>query len=179
MPEQFPSFIVKTRFIKSRFILLMSLLLILAFISLGAINRVSSKAPDVTFSTITGKKIALKELRDKPVIVTFWATDCPGCIKEIPHLIDLYTQYHKQGLEIIAVAMYYDPPNHVITLTEDLHLPYNVALDLQAEHAHAFGDVQLTPSTFLISPEGRLVMKKVGLLDQPALKTQIETLLKG
>jgi len=56
-----------------------------------------------------------------------------------------------QGLEIIAVAMYYDPPNHVITLAEDLQLPYHVALDLKAEHAHTFGDVQLIPSTFLIS----------------------------
>jgi len=179
MPEQFPSFIVKTRFIKSRFILLMSLLLILAFISLGAINRVSSKAPDVTFSTITGKKVALKDLRGKPVIVTFWATDCPGCIKETPDLIDLYTQYHKQGLEIIAVAMYYDPPNHVITLTEDLHLPYNVALDLQAEHAHAFGDVQLTPSTFLIDPDGLIALKITGAFDLAEMKTRVETFTKG
>ena len=179
MPEQFPSFIVKTRFIKSRFILLMSLLLILAFISLGAINRVSTKAPDVTFTTLTGKKIALKDLRGKPVIVTFWATDCPGCMKEIPHLIDLYTQYHKQGMEIIAVAMYYDPPNHVITLTEDLHLPYNVALDLQAEHAHAFGDVQLTPSTFLIDPDGLIALKITGAFDLAEMKTRVETFTKG
>jgi peroxiredoxin len=156
MPEQ-P--IVKTRFTVYRSILVTSSLLILAFISINAINRISTKAPDATFTTITGKKIALKDLRGKPVIVTFWATDCPGCIKEIPDLIDFYTQYHKQGLEIIAVAMYYDPPNHVITLTEDLQLPYHVALDLNAEHAHTFGDVQLIPSTFLISPDGLIDVK--------------------
>jgi peroxiredoxin len=179
MPEQFPPFIVKTRFIKSRFILLMSLLLILAFISLDAINHVSSKAPDVIFSTITGKKIALKDLRGKPVIVTFWATDCPVCIKEIPDLIDLYTHYHKQGLEIIAVSMYYDPPNHVITLTEDLQLPYNVALDLSAELAHAFSNVQLTPSTFLIGPNGLIALKITGAFDLVEMKTRIETFTKG
>jgi peroxiredoxin len=174
MPEQFPP-----RFIASRFILLVSLLLALAFISIDAINRVSTKAPDVTFATITGKKIALKDLRGKPVIVTFWATDCPACIKEIPDLIDLYTQYHKQGLEIIAVAMYYDPPNHVVTLTENLQLPYNVALDLKAENAHAFGDVQLTPSTFLISPDGSFALKKTGAFEPEEMKTRIETLTKG
>jgi len=179
MPEQFPPSIAKTRFIPSRFILLASLLSVLIFISIDLINHISTKAPDVTFTTITGKKIALKDLRGKPVIITFWATDCRGCIKEIPHLIDLYTQYHKQGLEIIAVAMYYDPPNHVVILTEDRQLPYNVALDLQAEHAHAFGDVQLIPSTFLISPDGLITLKKTGAFDPAEMKTHIETLTLG
>jgi peroxiredoxin len=179
MPEQFPRSIAETRFTATRSILVTFLLLVLAFISINAINRVSTKAPDVTFTTITGKKIALKDLRGKPVIVTFWATDCPGCMKEIPQLIDLYTQYHKQGLEIIAVAMYYDPPNHVVTMTEDRQLPYNVALDLKAEHAHAFGDVQLIPSTFLISPDGSFALKKTGDFDSAEIKTRIETLTLG
>jgi peroxiredoxin len=145
----------------------------------NVINRAATKAPDVTFTTITGKKIALKELRGKPVIVTFWATDCPSCIKEIPHLIDLYTQYHQQGLEIIAVAMYYDPPNHVVTMTGDQQLPYHVALDLKAEIAHAFGDVQLIPSTFLITPDGLIVLKKTGAFDPAEIKTRIETFTLG
>jgi peroxiredoxin len=175
MPEQFPSSTVG-----SRFILLASLLLALVFISIASITRIpTKKAPDVTFTTITGKKIALKDLRGKPAIITFWATDCPACIKEIPDLIDLHTHYHQQGLEIIAVAMYYDPPNHVITLTEDLQLPYHVALDLKAELAHAFGDVQLTPSTFLITPDGLIDLKKTGAIDPAEMKTRIETLTKG
>ena len=179
MPEQFPISIVKRRFTASRFILLVSLLLVLVFISTDLINHARTQSLDVTFTTITGKKIALKDLRGKPVIVTFWATDCPGCIKEIPDLIDLYTQYHMQGLEIIAVAMYYDPPNHVVTLTEDLQLPYNVALDLNAEIAHAFGDVQLTPSTFFIGPDGLFALKKTGAFDPAEMKTLIETLTLG
>jgi peroxiredoxin len=179
MPDQLPSSMLKTRFIASQFILLASLLIVLVFILVNVINPAANKAPDVTFATITGQKIALKELRGKPVIVTFWATDCPGCIKEIPHLIDLYNQYHQQGLEIIAVAMYYDPPNHVVTLTEDQHLPYHVALDLTAEIAHAFGDVQLIPSTFLISPDGLIALKKTGTFDPAELKTLIETITKG
>ena len=179
MPEQFPISIVKRRFTASRFILLVSLLLVLVFVSTDLINQSRTQSPDVTFTTITGKKIALKDLRGKPVIVTFWATDCPGCIKEIPDLIDLYTQYHKQGLEIIAVAMYYDPPNHVITLTEVLQLPYNVALDLNAEFAHAFSDVQLTPSTFLIGPDGLIALKITGAFNLAEMKNRIETFTKG
>ena len=174
MPEQSPFPIIKSRFIASRFILVVALLSVIAFVSITLLNRIPTKAPDVIFTTITGKKIALEALRGKPVIVTFWATDCPGCIKEIPYLIDLYTQYHQQGLEIIAVAMYYDPPNHVVTLTEDLQLPYNVALDLKAEHAHAFGDVQLIPSTFLITPDGSVALKKTGVFDPAEIKTLLK-----
>jgi peroxiredoxin len=179
MPEQFPPSLVKTRFTAYRSLLVAFLLLVLAFISINVINRASTQAPDVTFTNITGKKIALKDLRGKTVIVTFWATDCPGCIKEIPVLIDLYRQFHKQGLEIIAVAMYYDPPNHVVTMTEDQQLPYDVALDLKAEHALAFGDVQLIPSTFLIGPDGLIDLKITGAFDPAKMKTRIETLTKG
>ncbi len=178
MLEKFPSSLTRILVVTSRYILLASLLLGLAF-SLVSINRITAKAPDVTFTTITGKKIDLKALRGKPVIVTFWATDCPGCIDEIPLLIDLYKQYHKHGLEIIAVAMYYDPPNHIVALTEDQKLPYHVALDLKADHAHAFGDVQLIPSTFLISPDGLIAIKKTGALDPAEIKTRIETFTKG
>lgn len=179
MPELFPPSNVKTRFITSQYILLAVLSSVLVFLSINASNIVSTEAPDVTFTTITGKKIALRALRGKPVIVTFWATDCPGCIKEIPHFIDLYKQYHQQGLEIIAVAMYYDPPNHVVTMTKDQQLPYDVALDLKAEHAHAFGDVQLIPSTFLITPDGWLALKKTGAFDPVEMKTRIEALTSG
>ena len=136
-------------------------------------------APHVTFTTITGKKIELAKLQGNPVIVTFWATDCPGCIREIPHLIQLYNQFHPLGLEIIAVAMYYDPPNHVVEMTKAKQLPYDVALDLKAEHAYAFGQVQLTPTTFLISSAGIIIKQKTGEFDITDMKHQLENLFKG
>ncbi|MFZ2313659.1 MAG: TlpA disulfide reductase family protein [Methylobacter sp.] len=157
-------------------------LLLLALISVAlcvGCSKAITSAPDVTFTTITGKKIALKDLRGKPVMVTFWATDCPSCVKEIPHLIELYTQYHARGLEMIAVAMYYDPPNHVVDMTKARQLPYDVALDLKSELALAFGDVMLTPSTFLIAPDGSVALRKTGIFDLAEMKTRIESFLKG
>ncbi len=153
-------------------------LLLLLLISIGCSKAITT-APDVTFTTITGQKIALKDLRGRPVIVTCWATDCASCIEEIPDLIDLYTRYHASGLEMIAVAMSYDPPNHVIDMTKAKQLPYNVALDLSSEHAQSFGGVMFTPSTFLIAPDGSVVKKQIGLFDMAKMKTNIESLLKG
>ncbi|KAF3982532.1 MAG: TlpA family protein disulfide reductase [Methylococcales symbiont of Hymedesmia sp. n. MRB-2018] len=132
------------------------------------------RAPDEIFTTITGKKIELKKLHGKPVLITFWATDCAICIKEIPHLIELYQQFHPQGLEIIAVAMYYDPPNHVLFMSQAKQIPYTIALDLKGHHAQAFGRIQYTPTTFLISPTGDIVMKKTGILDRGNIQQQIK-----
>lgn len=143
------------------------------------IKQSTNKAPDVIFSTITGQQVALKDLQGKPVIVTFWATDCPECVKEIPLFINLYYQFHSKGLEVIAVAMPYDPPNHVITLTNELHIPYAIALDLSSELTHAFGDVELTPSTFLIRPDGSIETRYLGAFNIAELTTRIETLIKG
>ena len=153
--------------------------LLLTLVILIGCSKTITSAPDITFTTLTGQKIALKDLRGKPVIVTFWATDCPSCIKEIPDLIELYPQYHASGLEMIAVAMYYDPPNHVVDMTKAKQLPYPVALDLNSEHADAFGGIMFTPCTFLIAPDGSVVKKEIGLFNLAKMKTNIEPLLKG
>ncbi len=153
-------------------------LLLLLLVAIGCGKTISS-APDVTFTTLTGQKIALKALRGKPVLVTFWATDCPSCLEEIPVLIDLYNRHHDSGLEMIAVAISYDPPNHVIDLTKERQLPYNVALDLNSEFAQAFGGVMFTPSTFLLAPDGSVINHQIGLFDPEKLNTMIQALIKA
>lgn len=136
-------------------------------------------APDVTFMTLKGEKIALKNLRGKPVLVTFWATDCPSCVKEVNDFVDLYQQFHSKGLEIIAVAMVYDPPNHVVEMTQAKQIPYFVALDLQAKHALAFGKIEFTPTTFLINPAGQIVFSKIGRFDFEDMKHRLQQFLSG
>lgn len=162
--------------IKHKIFALLALLPVLAWL-VGI--AMPPKALDDTFTTLAGHAIALKDLRGKPALVTFWATDCPGCIKEIPDLIALYRQYHARGLEIIAVTMYYDPPSHVVAMTEAKQLPYPVALDIAAEHARAFGGVNLTPSTFLIGLDGAIARQYTGAFDPAELAAHIENLLKG
>lgn len=136
-----------------------------------------STAPDVTFKIIDGRQISMEKLRGKPVLVTFWATDCPGCIKEMPHLITLYNEFSQKGLEIIGVAMSYDPPNQVIELTKNRQVPYPISLDVDGSIARAFDDVMLTPTSFLIGPDGTVLKRKIGEMDMESLKSQITSLL--
>ena len=133
-------------------------------------------APNVNFKTINGETIRLADLKGKPTLVTFWATDCPGCIEEIPHLITLHNELARDGLTIIAAAMHYDPPNHVIAMAKSKQLPYAVALDIDGALAKNFDNVQLTPTTFLIDRAGNIVLQKVGVFDLADMRKRLSQL---
>lgn len=128
-----------------------------------------SAAPDVTFTTLEGEKISMRDLKGKVALVNFWATDCPGCIKEMPQLIETYHQYKNKGFEIIAVAMPYDPPAQVLNYTKMKNLPFPVMHDGLAEVTRSFGNVSLTPTAFIYDKNGKLLRHTIGELDFPAL----------
>jgi peroxiredoxin len=132
------------------------------------------RAPDATFTTLDGKQIAMQDLRGKIVLVNFWATSCPGCIREMPALVETYNQYRGRGLEIVAVAMSYDPPNYVANFVQTRQLPFPVVLDVDGAHARAFGDVQLTPTAFIVGKDGRILEQKLGELDFDKLKALLD-----
>lgn len=147
-----------------------------AFLWLDNPRSVPEQAPAVIFSLIDGSRIELDGLRGRPVMVHFWATTCRECRREIPDLSALHRDLNPQGLEFIAVAMPYDPPNRVLEVAEQTPLPYPVALDIDGDIVRAFGDVSQTPTTFLISPEGEIVFRKTGPLDFDKLRGKIREL---
>jgi peroxiredoxin len=122
----------------------------------------SNPAPAVTFTSIRGEKIATADLRGRVVLVNFWATDCPTCVKEMPRLAQTYNKHRERGFELIAVAMRHDPPNYVLNYAEKNALPFKVALDPMGELAKAFGDVKLTPTTIVIDKRGNIVTRILG-----------------
>lgn len=162
---------------KNRAVSATLLLATAAAIWLWLASSFAQAAPNVIFQTLKGESIRLEELRGKPVLVSFWATSCQSCLEEMPHLAQLYSDLHPAGFEIVAVAMSYDPPNRVLELTEALRTPYKISLDIDSSIATAFGEVDLTPSTFLVDPAGQIVLHKLGALDLPALRKQVSSYL--
>jgi len=160
------------------------LLVALAVVVLGGIGAwfawtPAPKAPDVAFTTITGKHVAMQDLRGKVVLVKFWATSCVTCVKQMPDTIANFEQYRDQGFETVAVAMSYDPPNYVLNFTETRKLPFMVALDTKGELAQAFGNVRLTPTAFLIDKQGRIVKRYLGEYDKAEFHAALEKALAG
>ena len=135
-------------------------------------------APNASFKTIDGKSITLSELKGKPYILTFWATDCPGCVAELPHLVDLYKEYAGQGLRIIAIAMPHDDLDAINTMRRLKGMSYDIAFDRKGELTQAFGGVLVTPMSFLITPEGKIALQKLGEMDMTVVEQQIQTMLE-
>ncbi len=112
-------------------------------------------------------------------MVVFWATDCPGCVKEIPHLNELYTEFGKDGFEVIAIAMPHDQVDHIKTMRIQKGMRYKIVFDKDGALAKAYGGVSLTPTNLLISPEGKIALHKVGNFDTDNIRRLIVGMLKG
>jgi peroxiredoxin len=137
--------------------------LVLALAGAGIATLGSSQAaPDVTFISLAGDKVSTRSLRGKVVMVNFWATSCTTCVKEMPQMVETYNKFKGQGLQFVAVAMKYDPPNYVLNFTETRKLPFTVAMDSGGDIARSFGDVAMTPTTFVIGKDGKIIKRYVG-----------------
>ena len=134
-------------------------------------------APESTFVLLDGSKKTTADLMGKVTLVNFWATSCVTCIAETPKIISTYETYKSQGYDTLAVAMSYDPPSYVVNYTETRKLPFKVAIDNTGAVAKAWGDVKLTPTTYLVNKRGQIVKQYVGEPDFAALHLLIEKLL--
>jgi peroxiredoxin len=163
----------KGNWIKMAIALIALIAAVIGYLSLST----KSPAPDVTFTSITGEKITTQSLRGKVVMVNFWATSCTTCIHEMPQMVETYNKYKAQGMEYVAVAMSYDPPNYVLNYAQTRSIPFKVALDAQGDIAKSFGDVKLTPTTFVIGKDGNVIKRYVGKIELPALHQLLEKAL--
>lgn len=150
-------------------------IVIIAILAVGYLSwSARDPAPDVVFTNLKGERISSQDLRGKVYMVNFWATSCTTCVAEMPKLVETYNKYKDKGFDFFAVAMSYDPPNYVLNFTETRQLPFHVAIDARDEIAKAYGDVKLTPTTFVIDKEGRIVKRYVGEPDFAQLDKLLE-----
>jgi peroxiredoxin len=121
--------------------------------------------------------VSTQQLQGKVSLVNFWATSCTSCVAEMPELIATYNKFKDRGYETVAVAMSYDPPSYVVNFSQTRQLPFKVAIDNTGGVARAWGDVKLTPTTFLVNKRGEIVKRFVGTPDFVELHQLIDKLL--
>lgn len=134
-------------------------------------------APDLPFTQLDGSKHTLADFKGKVMIVNFWATSCSTCVKEMPQIVSTHQKFKAQGLETLAIAMEYDPPAYVMQFAQSRELPFRVAIDHSGDLAKGFGEVQLTPTTFVVNKKGQIVKRYVGEPDFAALHGLLAQLL--
>jgi len=135
------------------------------------------RAPESSFVLLDGSRITHTQLQGKVTLVNFWATSCTTCVAEMPEVIATFDKYKDKGYETLAVAMSYDPPAYVVNFAQTRKLPFKVAIDNTGANAKAWGDVQLTPTSYLLNKRGEIVKRYVGAPDFAELHRLIEKLL--
>jgi len=136
-------------------------------------------APNINLATLRGgHTINLSKLEGKPILLTVWASNCPDCLHEIPHLEDLDLELSQKGLQIVGVAVYWDKLERLRDLVQSEELPYPVVYDGDKKIFHAIGGYGATPTTFLINPQGRVVMKKIGKMNITTVRKTVLAMLE-
>ncbi len=118
-------------------------------------------ADDMTVKDITGKDHSLTDYRGKNVLVVFWATWCPSCNMEIPHLIKLRDMYPPEKLRILAVSN--EPVDILKPFVRAKGINYTVAT-FTGPLPPPFDNVRGIPTSFFIDPHGKLKLAAVGLV---------------
>ena len=134
-------------------------------------------APESTFVLLDGSRQTTADMKGKVTLVNFWATSCTTCVAEMPQIVATYDKYKAKGYDTLAVAMQYDPPSYVGNFAETRKLPFKVAIDNTGKVAQAWGDVKLTPTTYIVNKQGQIVKKYVGAPNFDELHKLIEKLL--
>lgn len=131
----------------------------------------AAPAPGVSGQTLSGELVSTQALRGKPYLVNFWATSCVTCVREMPELIALHQAFEAKGFRTLAVAMHYDRPEFIERFVKDRGLPFWVLHDQDNQWAKAWGDVSVTPTTFVVNADGHIHKRFVGEPDFDGLRS--------
>ncbi|MEX0331213.1 MAG: TlpA family protein disulfide reductase [Puniceicoccaceae bacterium] len=122
--------------------------------------QVGGVFPDLSFSDLEGKAISLADYKGKVVLIDFWATWCPPCIAELPHLLETYQEFNDSGFEIIGISLDKDKEKLESFIAENkMDWPQyydGKGWDNELSNKYAVSSI---PTTYLIGPEGKIIAK--------------------
>lgn len=130
--------------------------------------------------TINDNVLIADKIENKIVLINFWATWCPPCIKEIPVFNEIYEKY-KDNFIIIGVLYEKDVDTNAIAnfiKENNIKFPITISEDENFRIAKDLGDVKKIPESFLYSKEGFFLEKYIGVVDEQKLVNYIKSSLK-
>ena len=136
-------------------------------ISVNGVQRTNLPMPpvknveDLGWQTFEGKDVKLRDLKGKVVVLDFWATYCPPCLEEIPHLVELQNEHKDLHIVGLHVGGDEDRPK-VPAFVEKLKINYSLAYPDDALGEALLGETSAIPQTFVFDRSGKLTEKFVG-----------------
>jgi len=133
-------------------------------------KNVEYVAPNVELKTLKGETVRLSDYVGKKVILNFWATWCPPCKEEVPHMQKIYEEYKNQGVEILAVNVTNkDKEEAVVQFVKEHGLTFEVLLDEEGFVGSTY-QVLTLPTTYMIDTKGNMVDIIEGPMDEALMK---------
>jgi thiol-disulfide isomerase/thioredoxin len=130
-------------------------------------------------TTLDGQTIQLDEQKGKVVLVNFWATWCAPCRKEIPDLINLYSELKSDGLLVVGVATDDDGERVVAPFVKREKINYPIVVDTSRTIESQFDAMYGLPTTYVVNPEGQIVRRILGIFPTEEMRPKLETMLKN
>jgi len=159
------------------------LLVVLALTSVGCGKSTKTSGPhdagmlSLTLTDVEGRTVDMRQHLGKVVILDFWDTWCGPCRMEIPHFVELYSQYRGKGLEIVGVAFARQGADAVKKFGAEYKINYTSTL-FNPEAQKLFGSPTGIPTTYIIDQNGKVHEKIVGYRDKAYFEQRVKSLLK-
>ena len=135
------------------------------------------KAPQFVLNDINGKKVKLSSYRGKIVILDFFATWCPPCVKEIPHFVNLQKKYGKKGFIMLGISLDSKNTKKLKKFIKEKKINYPI-LWANKKVKKDFGGIRAIPTTFVIDQKGMIYKKYVGYRSEKTFIKDIMALKK-
>ncbi|MFC4712684.1 peroxiredoxin family protein [Planococcus dechangensis] len=137
-------------------------------------------APDFELTTLTGEQMRLSDYRGKAVILNFWATWCPPCRAEMPHMQDFYENQQDNDVEVVAVNLTTEDRglSTIENFVEEYALSFPIPMDVDGEIGALYQAFSI-PTSYVIDREGIVRHKIVGPMNEEMMNGFIEEIDKG
>ncbi|MBM4207364.1 MAG: TlpA family protein disulfide reductase [Gammaproteobacteria bacterium] len=150
------------------------------FVSEASAEANSQTLPDISLPDTAGKQHNLKEWQGKILILNFWATWCPPCMKEMPEFQAIQNEFGDKGVQFVGVALDEAEPVQEFITKKNITYPILIGPDAGMKLAHDLGNVVNTvPFTVIFDKKGQLIKRQMGTLDREAILEIINPLFKG
>ena len=121
------------------------------------LRLINESAPPIAALDIAKKRVDISSYRGKVLLIDFWATNCPPCLEELPHMKRLYEKYHPRGLEILGISLDVHQKT-VVEFQRDRKIPWRLMMiEASAGSLRQPYKVASIPSVYLVNRAGKVV----------------------